>query len=117
MIDGDLAENSREGFSEGSEELSYGSSKKTCIHCGRVKPLTEFYAKASARDKHSPHCKDCQRRRIKAYRAAHPEVKYNPKRVRPGKYERYKDTYTAYRNRIKQSSKSPRPQSPKPPVA
>ncbi|MBP3573620.1 MAG: hypothetical protein J6J71_03315 [Prevotella sp.] len=34
---------------------------KICAHCGKRKPLDEFYVKADAKDGHQAYCKDCMR--------------------------------------------------------
>lgn len=39
--------------------------KKTCIECGKSKPLSEFYSNFIYKDGLMPICKDCQKLRSK----------------------------------------------------
>lgn len=47
--------------------------EKRCIGCGKVKPLSEFYAHPRAKDGYLNKCKECTRADVKAHREAHPE--------------------------------------------
>lgn len=46
---------------------------KRCFKCGKVKPLSEFYAHPMMADGHLNKCKDCTKADVKAYRDERPE--------------------------------------------
>ena len=42
---------------------------KTCYSCKKIKPLTEYWKKKRNSDGYNNYCKDCERARMKIYRA------------------------------------------------
>lgn len=49
----------------------HDEATKSCIRCGEVKPLSEFYRRPTAADGRRNDCKDCRRAADRAYGAAH----------------------------------------------
>ena len=47
--------------------------EKKCNDCGEVKPLTEFYKRASSKDGYNYYCKPCNRARVRAWEQVNPE--------------------------------------------
>lgn len=51
--------------------------QKRCFKCGKIKPLSEFYAHPMMADGHLNKCKDCAKADVKAHREGHPELDLN----------------------------------------
>lgn len=49
------------------------SLDKRCTRCKLVKPLTEFTKSNRTKDKLKPHCRDCERKRVKRWRKKNKE--------------------------------------------
>lgn len=45
---------------------------KTCTACNIEKELDEFFKRKASPDKHSPHCKECDNKKRKAWRESNP---------------------------------------------
>jgi hypothetical protein len=46
---------------------------KTCRLCGETKPLEEYHKKTGAKDGKQSMCKDCNKNRVRAWQAEHPD--------------------------------------------
>jgi len=63
-----LTDYTKDSRAMATTSLTQISLEKTCIHCGRLLPITEFYFSAHGGDNHNPYCKECARAiRIKNY--------------------------------------------------
>lgn len=49
--------------------------EKPCTRCHEVRPLDEFHRKATGKHGRAAHCRECERERNRAYRAANPEYR------------------------------------------
>ena len=47
---------------------------KTCTRCKATKPLSEFYARKSAKDGRESHCRECAGEKVRLYHATHKEA-------------------------------------------
>lgn len=50
--------------------------QKKCTKCEKIKPLSEFYARLSSKDKKQSHCKECMNFYSRDYKDKNPDKAY-----------------------------------------
>tara|TARA_Y100001938_G_scaffold130564_1_gene186665 strand:+ start:674 stop:1096 length:423 start_codon:yes stop_codon:yes gene_type:complete len=72
---------------------------KTCIKCSEEKPLTEYYAHQQMADKHLNVCKDCVKKRVRAYGRTPRGKAVDKKRNQKPKRKAWVRAYSAQKNK------------------
>ena len=75
--------------------LKDGLLSKTCISCGQVKPLTDFYRRGGGRSDYQVYCKVCKNDEQRRYRQEHPE--YSARKTAEWRQEHREDVLSGLR--------------------